>query len=48
MGQLLFPTRISLCGVGGGPGVFEVMQGLGKDKTIRRLELASEKCLQAE
>ena len=48
MGQLLFPTRIALCGVGGGPGVFEVMQGLGKDKTIRRLELASEKCLQAE
>jgi glutamyl-tRNA synthetase len=48
MGQLLFPTRISLCGVGGGPGVFEVMQGLGKEKTIRRLELASQKCTQAE
>lgn len=48
IGQLLFPTRIALCGVGGGPSVFEVMQGLGKEKTIRRLELASEKCKQSE
>ena len=44
MGALLFPTRIALCGVGGGPGVFEVMQALGKEKSIRRLKQASEKC----
>lgn len=48
IGQLLFPARIALCGVGGGPGVFEIMQGLGKDKTIRRLELGSERCKQSE
>ena len=48
IGQLLFPARIALCGVGGGPDVFAVMQGLGREKTIRRLTLAAQKCKQPE
>jgi glutamyl-tRNA synthetase len=45
MGQVLFPTRIALCGVKGGPGVFEVMQALGRNKTTNRIQIASKKCL---
>ena len=35
--QIFFPIRISLCGVGGGPGIFEVMEILGKELTIQRM-----------
>ena len=41
MGQLLFPTRIAICGKKGGPDVFEAMISLGREKTVNRLNRAS-------
>jgi glutamyl/glutaminyl-tRNA synthetase len=42
--QIFFPMRIALCGVGGGPGLFDVMQILGKYTTISRLRSGVEVC----
>ena len=36
--------RIALCGVGGGPGLFDVMEILGKDTSIARLRNGIEVC----
>ena len=36
--------RIALCGVGGGPGIFEVMEVLGKETSIARLRQGIEVC----
>lgn len=36
--KLIHPTRLSLCGVGFGPGLFELMEVLGQETCIRRLE----------
>ena len=38
--KLIHPTRLSLCGVGFGPGLFELMEVLGQATCIRRLERA--------
>ena len=40
--KLIHPTRLSLCGVGFGPGLFELMEVLGKETCVRRLERALE------
>ena len=42
--QIFFPMRIALCGVGGGPGLFDVMEILGKDTSIARLRNGIEVC----
>ena len=42
--QIFFPTRIALCGVGGGPEIFDVMEILGKEQSIKRLRRAVEIC----
>ncbi len=42
--QIFFPMRIALCGVGGGPGLFEVMEILGKTTSIERLRHGIEIC----
>ena len=42
--QIFFPMRIALCGVGGGPGLFDVMEILGKGTSISRLQNAIEVC----
>lgn len=42
--QIFFPMRIALCGVGGGPGIFEVMEVLGKETSITRLRQGIEVC----
>lgn len=42
--QIFFPMRIALCGVGGGPGLFEVMEILGKSTSIERLRSGIEIC----
>ena len=42
--QIFFPMRIALCGVGGGPGLFEVMEILGKATSIARLRNGIEIC----
>jgi glutamyl-tRNA synthetase len=42
-GKLIHPVRLAVSGVGGGPGVFEILDIIGKEKTINRLETAIEK-----
>ncbi len=39
-GRLIHPTRLALSGVGGGPGLFEMMEVFGKEACLRRLERA--------
>ena len=39
-GQLIHPVRLALTGFGISPGLFEVMNILGKDTVIRRLDKA--------
>lgn len=36
-GKLIHPTRLALSGVGFGPGLFEMMELLGRDTVLRRL-----------
>jgi glutamyl/glutaminyl-tRNA synthetase len=36
--RLIHPTRLCLCGVGFGPGLFELMDLLGQKTCIRRIE----------
>lgn len=42
--KLFFPMRIALCGVGGGPGLFDVMEILGKEVSLQRLTAGVERC----
>ena len=42
MGQLAQPVRVALTGRTASPGLFEVMEVLGRDRTLRRLSLAIE------
>ena len=44
LSQVFFPVRIALCGVGGGPELFDVMEILGKEKTLFRMQSAIETC----
>ena len=39
-GQLIHPTRLAISGVGGGPGLFEMMELLGRETCLRRLARA--------
>lgn len=41
-GRLIQPTRLALTGRTGGPGLFEIMALLGRDKTVERLEKAAD------
>ncbi len=38
--KLIHPTRLALCGVGFGPGLFELMAVLGQQTCVRRLKKA--------
>ncbi len=42
-GKLIHPVRLAVSGVGGGPGVFDILNIIGKEKTISRLNKAIEK-----
>lgn len=42
-GDLVHPIRVALTGKGVGPGLFETMAVLGKEKTVQRLKKAFEK-----
>jgi glutamyl-tRNA synthetase len=42
-GKLIHPVRLAVSGVGGGPGVFEILDIIGKERTISRLESAIKK-----
>ncbi|MDO5297305.1 MAG: glutamate--tRNA ligase [bacterium] len=39
-GQLIHPTRLAITGVGNGPSLFHMMEVLGKDTCLRRIEAA--------
>lgn len=43
MGQLAQPVRIALTGRAASPGIFEVMDLLGRDRTLRRLQAGIER-----
>jgi glutamyl-tRNA synthetase len=43
MGQVMTVIRLTLVGSGMGPGVMEIMELLGKEEVIRRIEVAIEK-----
>ena len=45
-GQLLHPVRLDLSGVGNGPSLFHMMEDLGEETCVRRLNKALE-CLKA-
>jgi len=38
--KLIHPLRLAVSGVGGGPGVFELLTILGKDESVRRIRTA--------
>jgi glutamyl-tRNA synthetase len=40
MGSLILPTRLSISGVSAGPGLFEMMEVIGKEKVLRRISTA--------
>jgi len=42
-GDLIHPLRLAVSGIGGGPGVFDITDILGKDETIKRINNAIEK-----
>ena len=42
-GHLIHPTRLALSGTGAGPGLFELMEVLGRETCLRRLRLALER-----
>ena len=42
-GQMFQPIRVAVCGRKNAPGLFETLEVLGKEKTLRRIEQASQK-----
>jgi glutamyl-tRNA synthetase len=47
MGQLAQPVRVALTGRTASPGLFEVMEVLGRDRTLLRLRKGIERAAQA-
>jgi len=43
LGDLVHPSRLAISGVSFGPGLFELMEVLGKETVIRRMTMAIEK-----
>jgi glutamyl-tRNA synthetase len=41
-GKLIHPVRLAVTGVSVGPGLFELLQLLGKETVVRRLQYAAE------
>jgi glutamyl-tRNA synthetase len=39
-GKLIHPLRLAVSGVGSGPGVFDIVDTIGKDETVRRIDYA--------
>ena len=40
VGKLIHPLRLAVSGVGGGPGVYDILVIIGKEKTISRINKA--------
>ncbi len=43
MGKVLNPLRLVLTGTGGGPHLFDIVSVIGKDETLKRIDLGLEK-----
>jgi glutamyl-tRNA synthetase len=43
LGKVMLPLRLALTGVGAGPDLMQILEILGKEETIQRLEVALEK-----
>jgi glutamyl-tRNA synthetase len=43
LGELVHPSRLAISGVSFGPGLFEIMEALGKETVIRRMKTAIDK-----
>jgi glutamyl-tRNA synthetase len=39
-GKLIHPLRLAISGVGGGPGVYDILDIIGKEETMKRLKAA--------
>jgi glutamyl-tRNA synthetase len=39
-GELIHPTRLAISGIPFGPGLYELMDALGKDVVLRRMRTA--------
>ncbi len=42
-GKLIHPLRVSVSGMGEGPGVYDIVVIIGKDETLKRIDRAIEK-----
>ena len=42
-GQVIHPLRLAVSGVGGGPGIFDILFIIGKEKVLNRIELIIDK-----
>ena len=43
LGKLIHPVRLAISGVGGGPGLFDILFIIGKDESINRIKKALDK-----
>ncbi len=43
LGKIIMPIRLAACGTLNGPSIFEILEMLGRDTTIRRINTALEK-----
>ncbi|MDC0234908.1 hypothetical protein OAK09_01010 [Candidatus Marinimicrobia bacterium] len=43
LGKIIMPIRMAVCGTHNGPSIFEILELLGQDKTIHRIETALDK-----
>ena len=43
LGKIIMPIRMAVCGTPNGPSIFEILELLGRDKTIHRIETALDK-----
>jgi glutamyl-tRNA synthetase len=43
IGAIIPPTRLAVCGVTNGPGLFEIMEVIGKENVLRRISTAIKK-----
>src|SRR5690606_23144412 len=42
-GKLIHPVRLAISGIGGGPGLYDILFILGKEESIHRIKIALEK-----
>ena len=42
-GKLIHPLRLAVSGVSGGPGIYEILEIIGKEETVNRIKSAIEK-----